>query len=132
MLILTLSLALAKPKIVVEKAWVRLVPKVSKVSAMFFTLKNLGDEDDYLLGGSSDICERVEIHKTVMVGDRVKMVKIDRLKVSKHSEVVFKRGSFHIMLINLKRPLKEGERVKVLLKFEKSGKVLVSATVKRK
>jgi hypothetical protein len=38
-------------------------------------------------------------------------------------------GGYHLMLVDLKHPFKQGEKVPVTLEFEKAGKVAVSLDV---
>ncbi|WP_457601107.1 copper chaperone PCu(A)C [Hydrogenivirga sp.] len=125
------GLALAQPKIVVEGAWVREVPPVSTMSAAFMKLVNMGNEDDYLIGVESDVSEVAEIHTTIMEDGMMKMRMLREVKVPAGGSVEFRPMGKHIMLINLKRPLRSGEKVKLTLVFKRSGKIVVEAPVKR-
>ena len=57
------------------------------------------------------------------------MRRIDGLPIKGGEFVVLKPGGYHIMLIDLKQPLKEGDLLKFTLTFEKAGDIEVEATV---
>jgi copper(I)-binding protein len=66
-----------------------------------------------------------------MVGDVMKMRELpDGLEVKSGKSVELKPGSYHVMLMDLKQPLKEGDKVKGTLVFEKAGTVNVEFTVR--
>lgn len=130
MLLLIVGLVFSQPRLIIENPWVREVPPVSTMSAAFFTLKNVGNEDDYLVGVESTVSETAEIHTTVMEDGMMKMRPLKEVKVPAGGSVEFKPMGNHVMLINLKKPLKAGDKVDIVLIFRKSGKVNVSAPVK--
>ncbi len=124
------TLIQAKPKIEIADAWVKEVPPVSRVSVLFMKITNRGSTDDKLIGVKTDIAEHAEIHKMVMEGDIMKMRKIDQLTVPARGEVVLEPGGIHIMLIGLKKIPQKGDRVKVELIFERSGKTTIEVPVR--
>ncbi|ADC89825.1 protein of unknown function DUF461 [Thermocrinis albus DSM 14484] len=121
-----LGSAFAQPKVEVRDAWVRAVPPVSKVSAAYMVLKNNGDKPEKLLSASSSVAHHVELHET----QDGKMRRVKFIEIPPGSQVELKPGGYHIMLIGLKKPLKEGEKVSITLHFE-SGKLTVEAPVKK-
>ncbi len=137
-LFLALALALfafsyshAEDTITVTDAWVREVPPASTISAAYMKIANNGDKDDKVTGASSTAAETTEIHLS-SVDDKgvAKMEKVDGVAVAAGETVELKPGSYHIMLIGLKEPLKAGENVEIVLDFENAGEVTVSAPVK--
>ena len=52
------------------------------------------------------------------------------LPIPADGTAVLKPGSYHVMLIGLKKPLKEGETFPLTLTFEKAGKITVDVPVK--
>ncbi|MFN3870895.1 MAG: copper chaperone PCu(A)C [Aquificaceae bacterium] len=125
--ILLTGLVFAQPKIEVKDAWVREVPPTSKMSAAYMVIENKGNEADKLIDASNNASKITEIHETV----EGKMRRIKALEIPAGSKVELKPGGYHIMLINLNKPLKEGDKVEITLKFEKSGEVKVEAPVKK-
>ncbi|MEJ5339699.1 MAG: copper chaperone PCu(A)C [Aquificaceae bacterium] len=119
--------ALAQPKIELKDAWVREVPPTSKMSAAYMVIENKGKEADRLLDASNNASEITELHETA----EGKMRRVRAIEVPAGGKVELKPGGLHIMLINLKKPLKEGDTVELTLKFEKSGEVKVQAPVRK-
>ncbi len=122
--------AIAGPNIIVENPWVREVPPVSTMSAAFMKIRNAGNEDDFLVGVESSVSQSAEIHTTIMEDGVMKMRMLREVKIPAGGVVEFKPMGKHIMLINLKKPLKSGERVRLVLIFKKSGRIRVEAPVK--
>lgn len=130
LLLMLFGLSLSKPKIVVEDPWVREVPPVSTMSAAFMKVRNMGDEDDFLVGARSDVSRVTEIHTTVMEEGMMKMRRMREVRVPAGGSVEFEPMGKHIMLIDLKRPLRAEERVRITLIFKKSGEITVEAPVR--
>ncbi len=122
--------SLAKPDIQIQNPWIREVPPVSKMSALFMRIVNKGDTEDVLLGVKTNASKFAEIHMMEMEGQMMKMRKLDFLKLPPKAIVELRPGGIHIMLIELIKPLKEGQKVKVELDFKKSGKIIIQAPVK--
>jgi copper(I)-binding protein len=136
-LLITLALNLAAcgsgpagPQISVEDAWARPAPVVGGNAGVFMRLVNTGDEADRLVGGESSVAGAVEIHKTVMSGDVMKMEPIQGLEIPSRDEVQLKPGGLHIMLIEVNQPLAPGDAVPIALHFEKSGEIELQVEVR--
>ena len=100
------------------------------VGGGFLTIENTGKDDDRLIGAASDITGHMEVHEMVMEGDVMKMRQLkDGLLIPAGKTTVLKPGGYHIMFIDLKGPLVEGQTVKVTLTFEKAGKVDLNLVV---
>lgn len=111
----------------VSHPWVRATPGGAKITAAFMEIKS--EAGDKLLSAKSDVAGRVEVHTHIMEGDVMKMRRVDALEVAKGASRVLKPMGDHIMLMDLKGPLKEGDLVKLTLTFEKAGDIEVEATV---
>ncbi len=77
---------------------------------------------------SSPVAGVVQIHEVKMDGGMIKMRDIDGLDI-KPGAVVLKPSGYHVMLMDLKQPLKQGESVPVTLSFQKTGTVEIKAAV---
>ena len=116
--------------ILIENAFSRATLPNQPVAGAFMMLKNMGAADDRLIGGESDIAGRVEIHEMAMVGDVMKMRKLeDGLDIPAGEDVELKPGGYHIMFFDLTGPLKEGEMFEVTLEFAKAGQVVLPVMV---
>lgn len=98
--------------------------------AAFVQIENTGSADDVLLSVSSPAAAKTEIHSMTMEGDVMKMRALDQLDIKVGSKVEMKPGNgYHIMLLGLKKPLKNGDEFPLTLTFKKAGKLKVSVHV---
>ena len=120
-LILVLFVALpAWAQVSVEQPWTRATPPGSTVGAGFMRLRNAGAADR-VVGASSPVAGRVEMHVTLREGDVMKMREVKSFEVPAGGSFELKPGGAHLMLVDLERPLKKGEKVPLTLMLEKSG-----------
>ncbi|MEC9345796.1 MAG: copper chaperone PCu(A)C [Pseudomonadota bacterium] len=117
--------------IAVDHPWARASIGRAPNSAAFLTIENRGDEPDALLGVEGTIAGRLELHTHINDGGVMMMRPVDRIEVPAHSTVSLEPGGMHIMLIGLKRKLEDGERVPLVLVFEKAGRVAVELAVEK-
>lgn len=113
----------------IENAWSRATPPGADIGAGYLTLRNTGTEGDTLLGGTTAVARTVEVHQMAMVKGMMEMRAVPKLEIAAGQAVTFKPGGYHLMLVGLKRPLREGERVAVTLHFAKAGDVKVTLLV---
>lgn len=92
--------------------------------AVFMKLVNRGREADRLIGATTDAAQVVEIHETVVENEVMKMRMLpDGLEVPSRGEVLLKPGGYHVMLIDIAKPLAAGDRIPVTLTVvEKDGR----------
>ncbi len=116
--------------IVIDHPWARATPGGATVGGGYVVLKNTGATPDRLLSAASPVAGRVEIHEMAMTNGVMTMRPLpDGLAIPGGATVALKPGSYHIMLMQLKQPLKEGEMVDGTLTFEKAGTVPVQFKV---
>jgi copper(I)-binding protein len=106
----------------VEQPWTRATPPGAKVGAGFMQLRNAGAADR-VVGASSPVAGRVEMHVTLREGEVMKMREVKSFEVPAGGSFELKPGGAHLMLLDLKRPLKKGEKVPLALKLEKGGEL---------
>lgn len=94
----------------------------------FLAVENRGAADR-LLSASTDVAQSVELHQMSMEGDVMRMRPVDAIDLPAGKTVTLKPGGFHIMLMGLKAPLKQGSAFPLKLKFEKAGEVTVQVNV---
>jgi periplasmic copper chaperone A len=111
-------------------AWAKAMLPGQPVGGGYLTIENMGAEADRLLTVTSSASPDVQIHEMKMEGDVMKMRKLaDGLEIPAGGTVELKPGGFHLMLMSVAEPFKEGGMVKVTLKFEKAGEVGVTLPV---
>lgn len=109
--------------VTVEAPWARATPPGADTAAFYLTVKDKG-APDRLLSATSPIASKTELHMTMKQGEVMQMHALEHgIEVAPGRPVVFKPGGLHIMLMGLKRPLKQGESVPLTLVFEKAGQV---------
>ena len=84
---------------------------------------------DRLISVASPVAGRAEVHTHIMDGNVMKMRRVEALDLKDGTSHVLKPMGDHIMLFDLKQPLKEGDLIKIALTFEKAGVVEVEGTV---
>src|SRR5262249_19907691 len=100
-----------------------------KVGGAFLEIKAAAGKGDRLIAARTPVAGSAEIHSHTMDGGVVRMRRVDGVAIAGGKSVVLAPGSYHIMLVDLKQPLKEGALVKLTLGFEKAGDIEVDATV---
>lgn len=104
--------------------WTRATPPSARVGGGYLTLTNHGKTADRFVGGSSPASGRVEIHTMEVTDGVMKMRELpDGLVLPPGETVKLEPGGFHLMLIDLKGAISEGNKVPVTLRFEHAGTV---------
>lgn len=101
--------------------------------AVYFKgIKNAGKEADQLLSAKTQVADKVEIHEMTMSGEVMKMRPLNSIEIPAGGEVSVAKGNpngYHLMLLGLKQPLKDGDRFPVWLTFKQAGEVKVEVFV---
>lgn len=117
--------------ITVGHPWSRATPAGAKVAAGYLTLKNEGPEADRLVAVASEISPNAEIHEMSVDANGVMTMRglPEGIEIPAGATVELKPGSYHLMFMKITQPVKEGEKFKGSLTFEKAGKVDVEFAV---
>lgn len=116
--------------LVISEAWSRATPGGAKVAGGFLTIENKGSAADRLVAFSADVAGEASIHEMSMDNGVMKMRPLEKgLPIEPGKTVKLAPGGFHLMLEELKSPLKQGDHIPVTLQFEKAGKVQVTLDV---
>ena len=119
----------ASGDLAVTEAWARAMPPGTDVGAAYVTIENAGDVDDRLLGITSPVAAKIEIHETVEEGGVARMRRLEEAHLPAGSALAMRQGGTHLMLTGLSAPLKEGDVLALTLTFETAGRVRVEAPV---
>ena len=120
----------AWPQVEIDKPWTRATAPGAKTAAGYMTISNKSSQPDRLVGGSSPVAAKVETHIHIKDGEILRMREVKGYDIPAKGSFELKPGGPHLMLVDIKRQLKEGEKVPVVLKFEKSGEVKVDFEVR--
>jgi periplasmic copper chaperone A len=116
--------------LVITQAWSRATPGGAKIAGGYLTIENKGAAPDRLIGGSADVSDKVQVHEMAVNNGVMTMRPLDKGLVIEPGKIVkLAPGGYHLMLMDLKAPLKQGDKVPVTLEFEKAGKVKLSLDV---
>lgn len=111
-----LACAAAHAQVTVDKPWVRTTVPQQTTTGAFMTITSA--QGGKLVGASSPIAASVEVHEMKMDGDTMKMRPVDALPLPAGKPVELKAGSYHMMLMGLKAPVKFGDVVPIQLVVE--------------
>jgi copper(I)-binding protein len=116
--------------IIIDHPWARATPNGATVGAGYFTLSNTGTTADRLVGATAAAADHVEVHEMSIADGVMRMRPVQGgVEVKPGQTVAFKSNAFHLMMIGLKQPLQQGQRIKGTLTFEKAGTVDVEFAV---
>jgi hypothetical protein len=115
--------------IAVSSPWTRATANPGGAGAVFMTLSNGGSSADQLVSAASPVAATVELHTHAMHDGVMHMHPIPAIEIPPGGKAVLRPGGLHIMLINLKAPLQQGQTVPLTLKFAKAGTMAVSVPV---
>jgi copper(I)-binding protein len=131
----TATLIEAAASIEIRNAWAR--PSMSTSagkrnnSAIYLEIVNNSNTDYNLVNVSSDVANRVELHKSFVDEKGVsKMVQLDKLVIPTKTSAVLQPGGMHIMLLDLKTILKVGDKFDLFLYFDNNIQKVVQVEVK--
>lgn len=120
MLALAASSVQADDSVKVSNAWVRATAPGQDVGAAYMTLQSALDTS--LVKVESPVAGTVEIHSMTMKNGVMQMRMLDTLPLSAGKPAKLEPGGFHLMLFDLKNPLKAGDKVAFTLHFKDSAK----------
>jgi copper(I)-binding protein len=114
----------------IEAPWLRATPGGAKVAAGYLRIINTGSEPDRLLSASMPLAGRGDVHEMSMQGGVMRMRPLAQgLIIEPGKSVELKPGGYHLMFLDMKGALKQGDNVPVTLTFEKAGSATVTFPV---
>ncbi|WP_137886989.1 copper chaperone PCu(A)C [Pseudomonas sp. 2FE] len=115
----------------IEHPWSREMPANAPTAAAYFVVHNQGASADRLLGADTPAAGKAELHEHVHKDGLMRMQQIQAVSIAAGGEATFAPMAYHLMLFNLKRQLRDGERFPLTLHFEKAGDVQVEVAVQK-
>ncbi|MBC7984030.1 MAG: copper chaperone PCu(A)C, partial [Candidatus Obscuribacterales bacterium] len=113
----------------VTNAWARATPPGVTTGAVYLVIHNRGPQTDTLLSASTAGAARVEMHLSALVGGVMRMRAKETIAIDAGHTVRFEPGGLHFMLLDLKAPLRVGDRFPMTLQFSRAGSVSVEVHV---
>ncbi|MFZ2973932.1 MAG: copper chaperone PCu(A)C [Ferribacterium limneticum] len=124
-------LAGAADNVSVQDPYVRMAPPNAPATGAFMVIKNNGDKDVKVLKADNPVSKVTELHTHLNEGGVMKMRPVPSIDIKAKGEAVLKPGGLHVMMIDLKAPMKEGDVVPITLSFDDGSTKQVDAKVVR-
>jgi len=116
--------------ITIDNPWTRVTPGGARVAGGYMVITNNGSEPDRLIGGTSEIAPRFEVHSMEMVDGVARMAEVaGGLEIPPGGSVALEPGSYHVMFMNLATPVTMDAPVSGTLVFERAGEIEISYDV---
>lgn len=138
----------------VTDVWTRVTTPTQTAGAVYMTIQS--PDGDTLTGASvpSSVAAEAQLHETTDEGSMdstdsmgsddsmdethsmdsgdamMGMKEVDQIDVPAGQSVALEPGGYHIMLIDLAKPIEEGDTIPVTLDFEQAGEIEVDATAR--
>lgn len=97
---------------------IKVMPPVSKVTAIYLNIKNSSNKDIALKEVKGSFAESFELHDMSMKDGVMRMNKVDFINIKKQSEVSLNNHGLHIMVFELKSPIKDKDEYEIELIFD--------------
>jgi periplasmic copper chaperone A len=120
--------------ITIAAPWARTSPMEATTGAVYASFDNTGDTGDAIVSASVDssVAKEVQIHETVMgANDSMEMKEVSKIELPAGKVTKLKPGGYHIMLMELTKPLDVGTKIAVTVKFQDAPSQTVKAEVRR-
>lgn len=122
--------------VTVTEAWVKAIDEISgpmPMTSVFMVVTNGSDKDVTIVGGSVDssiAAEPLETHEVITsdVGDTVMQEAKGGVVVPAHGSVTFKPASYHLMMMNVLKPILAGETLRFMITFADGSALEADAT----
>jgi copper(I)-binding protein len=116
--------------LVIDHPWSRATPQGAKVAAGYVAIRNTGATPDRLVRATAEVAGRVELHTMSVTNGVMQMRELESgVDLRPGATTTLEPGGSHMMMIDLKRPLKQGETIAGTLVFEKAGEVPIEFKV---
>ncbi|MBV5336970.1 MAG: copper chaperone PCu(A)C [Deltaproteobacteria bacterium] len=121
----------ANTDLVIQDPYVRLAPPNAPATGAFMVIKNSANTDRKLITAESTAAKTVELHNHINDNGVMKMRQVPSIDIKANGQAELKPGSYHVMLINMTQPLKEGDSVPITLNFDDGSKQQINAPVRK-
>jgi periplasmic copper chaperone A len=115
--------------VTVAHPWARATPGGAKVGGAYLEIRTAAGKGDRLIAAHSQVAGAAEVHTHIMQDGVARMRRVEAIAIAGGKSLVFEPSGYHVMLMDLKQPLKEGDLIKLTLVFERAGEIEVEATV---
>lgn len=122
----------ANASVTASDAKIRLLPPGVPNTAAYLRLQNTGAEERHLVGATASVTAKMELHDHIMRDGLMSMEQQQQVTIGPGETVVFQPGGLHLMMFDLKQPLKAKQTVAIELRFANGEVLEVEAIVSKK
>jgi periplasmic copper chaperone A len=122
--------AVENTQVLVQNGFARESIPGTNISSAYMTISNLTTKKIRLVTAKSAVSERIEIHEHTMANGLMRMRQRDYVDILAKDTVHFQPSGFHLMIFDLKQPLKAKENINITLHFDDQSSIDVNYTVK--
>ena len=115
--------------IIIENAYVRATIPGTSISAAYMEIENKSDEIMTLININSSASPRIQIHQHIMLDGMMRMRKLDAIDIKPKERVKLQPSGLHLMLFDIKKPLKSQETIELVLNFSNKKSIIVQLPV---
>jgi len=119
-------------QVVIKGAWLQQGPPSQKMTAAYMLIENHGANEIELLSAHTEIANVVELHQMRLEDGMMRMRRVDSIRIPAGASVELKPGGYHLMVIGLKKEIKDGEVVPFVLQFSAQITKTINVPVKRR
>jgi hypothetical protein len=109
--------------------WSRATPGAARTGVAFMEIRTVAGASDRLIGARSGTAAAVEVHSHAEEAGVMRMRRVDGVPIPEGQAVRLEPGGYHLMLIGLTKPLRQGETIMLTVIFEKAGEITIEAPV---
>jgi len=124
------ALACDESDVLIRNGWVQESPPSQTITAAYMTIENHTGADISLRSASTAVAQTVELHKMELVDGMMKMHRVQLIDIPAGGTAELKPGGYHLMVIGLKKELKEGDKVTITLEFSSDRRETITIPVK--
>lgn len=129
-LLFNVSFANQGLQVAAQDGYVRETIPGTSISSAYMTLNNSTNKNRRLISASSSVSKRIEIHEHIMKDGMMRMRQRDSVEILANDSTVFQPSGYHLMIFDLKQPLKAGETIIITLHFDDESSLDVNYQVK--
>jgi copper(I)-binding protein len=102
----------------ISGAWVRATVPGQEVAAAYMKIRSPFDSE--LVAVTSELATQVEIHSMNMEDGMMQMRRLEKLHLPANETVSLEPAGYHLMLLELRKPLNKGEKLPLKLTFKRN------------
>ena len=122
--------AVDEREVLVRDGWIQEGPPSQTITAAYMTIENKTGGGISLKSASTEVAQTVELHKMELVDGMMKMRRVESIDIPDGGTAELKPGGYHLMVIGLKKQLKEGDKVAITLEFAGGFRKMITLPVK--